>query len=161
LKKRGFEIVTRYQEQNLYLPQRQTQAAAGYDIAAATDFIVPSIWNSGAQPTAQNLKPVLVPTGLKAYMPEDEVLLLVSRSSSPLKRGLILPNSVGVIDADYYNNTNNEGEIFVQMLNFFPEDYQIKKGDRICQGIFVNYLTTADDHQQGAKRLGGFGSSGD
>lgn len=174
---RKFEFVTRYQNQGLILPKRQTPAAAGYDIAAAEDFVVPSIWKhplaqliwrqSRYQKTtrwskwAQKvLQPVLVPTGLKVSLPADEVLLLVNRSSGPLKRGLILPNSIGVIDADYYNNAKNEGEIFVQMLNYYPTDYLIKKGERICQGIFIKYLRTADDQISTTPRQGGFGSSG-
>lgn len=160
MKKRGFEIVSRYDKQQIQLPQRQTQFAAGYDLQAAKDFLVPSIWRSGALPTPAALKPVLVPTGIKVFLPSDEVLLLVSRSSGPLKRGLVIPNSVGVIDADYYNNPNNEGEIFVQMLNFFSQDYWIHKGERICQGIFTKYLITTDDVQSTIKRNGGFGSSG-
>ncbi|WP_396022412.1 dUTP diphosphatase [Bombilactobacillus folatiphilus] len=174
---RRFEIVTSYQNQGLTLPKRQTIAAAGYDLAAAQDFVVPSIWK---QPLAQfilhksksqardlwqkwvqkALKPVLVPTGIKVSLPEDEVLLLVNRSSGPLNRGLVLPNSVGVIDADYYNNPQNEGEIFVQLLNYYPRDYLIKKGERICQGIFTKYLTTVDDQISQQQRQGGFGSSG-
>lgn len=160
MKKRGFEIVSRYDKQQIQLPQRQTHFAAGYDLQAAEDFLVPSIWRSGALPTPAALKPVLVPTGIKVFLPSDEVLLLVSRSSGPLKRGLVIPNSVGVIDADYYNNPNNEGEIFVQMLNFFSQDYWIHKGERICQGIFTKYLITTDDVQNTIKRNGGFGSSG-
>ena len=151
-KERGFEVVKKFENQNISLPKRQTEFAAGYDIEAATDFVVPAITNDA--------KPVLVPTGLKAYMQPDEVLLLFNRSSNPMKRNLILPNSVGVIDADYYNNENNEGEIFVQMQNVGNEDFQIKKGDRIVQGIFIKYLTTDDDNGGLAKRSGGFGSSG-
>lgn len=180
MKKRGFEVVSRYQQEDIRLPQRQTRAAAGYDLEAAEDFVVPTIWR---QPLAQVLgsylhsalkrenffeqaqkvlQPVLVPTGLKVYMPSQEVLLLVSRSSGPLKRGLVMPNAVGVIDADYYNNPHNEGEIFVQMLNFFPRDRVIHKGERICQGIFVNYLVTDQElkEAQAPERQGGFGSSG-
>ena len=73
-----------------------------------------------------------------------------------------MPNAVGVIDADYYNNPHNEGEIFVQMLNFFPRDRVIHKGERICQGIFVNYLVTDQElkEAQAPERQGGFGSSG-
>lgn len=73
------------------------------------------------------LKPFLVPTGLKAYMPEDEVLILANRSSNTFKRNLALPNGIGVIDADYYNNPNNEGEIFVQMINYGVRPLHIKK----------------------------------
>ncbi|MGR3741334.1 dUTP diphosphatase [Companilactobacillus sp. DQM5] len=179
MKKRGFEIVTRFKDKNINLPKRQTKSAAGYDIECAEDFVVPSIWkyklsllinNTKSkllskqtklrEDVQQELKPVLVPTGLKAYMQDDEVLTLVSRSSGPLKRGLVLPNSVGIIDADYYGNEKNEGEIFVQMLNFFPFDVHLKKGERIAQGIFVKYLRTDDDEGGVTTRDGGFGSSG-
>ncbi len=61
---------------------------------------------------SKTLKPQLVPTGVKAYMQPDEMLVLANRSSNPLKRGLILPNGIGIVDADYYNNDDNEGEIF-------------------------------------------------
>lgn len=67
MKKRGFEIVSRYDKQQIQLPQRQTQFAAGYDLQAAEDFLVPSIWRSGALPTPAALKPVLVPTGIKVF----------------------------------------------------------------------------------------------
>lgn len=175
MKKRGFQVVSKYKDQNINLPKRQTKLAAGYDLEAATDFVVPSIWKlklinffkklvnksgSDVKAAQEVLKPVLVPTGLKVYLQPNEALLLVSRSSGPLKRGLVMPNSVGVIDADYYNNPKNEGEIFVQMSNFFPIDRKIKKGERICQGIFINYLTTDDDIADGKNRTGGFGSSG-
>ena len=106
------------------------------------------------------LKPFLVPTGIKAYMKDDEFLMLANRSSSPLKRSLILPNGVGIIDADYYNNPNNEGEIFVQLVNFGLKDQLIKKGDRIGQGIFLPYLVADNDEGGKETRTGGFGSSG-
>lgn len=64
-----------------------------------------------------------------------------------------------IIDADYYNNQDNEGEIFVQLLNFAPCDIKIKAGDRICQGIIKNYLVTEDDAASG-ERTGGLGSTG-
>lgn len=177
-RKRGFEVIKKYADKNINLPKRQTRGAAGYDIECAEDFTVPSIWKTElakfiharqtklfkftiiGKKAQEELKPVLVPTGLKAYMQEDEVLTLVNRSSGPLKRGLVLPNSVGIIDSDYYNNDKNEGEIFVQMTNYFPFDVHLKKGERIAQGIFVNFLKTDDDKGGVAKRQGGFGSSG-
>ena len=177
MKKRGFEIVAKYADAGLNLPQRQTKQAAGYDFEAAADFVVPSIWKQGlfkalhaikhaAKPgeeelTAgdQALKPVLVPTGIKAYMQPDEVLMLFNRSSGPLKRRLILPNGVGIIDADYYNNPANEGEIFVQLLNYGLFDYHIKKGERIAQGIFMPYLTSDEESMPKNDRAGGFGST--
>ncbi len=94
-------------------------------------------------------------------MNSDEVLIIANRSSNPLKRGLVIPNGIGVIDADYYNNSGNEGEIFVQILNFGLSDVKIGKGDRIAQGIFMPYLLTDQDRsQQKQTRNGGFGSSG-
>ena len=177
MKTRGFEVVKKYQDQEINLPRRQTLASAGYDIEAAEEFTIPSIWRlnfvrifrlirNGHQlyerdyeMADQILKPLLVPTGLKAYMPEDEVLILANRSSNTFKRNLALPNGIGVIDADYYNNPNNEGEIFVQMINYGVRPLHIKKGDRIAQGIFIKYLKTDDDDPIGRKRVSGFGST--
>jgi dUTP pyrophosphatase len=177
--KRGFAIVKKYADANLSLPKRATTGAAGYDFEAAEDFVVPSIWRLplvkvlwalakervvseqeyGAGNTA--LKPVLVPTGVKAYMNEKEYLMIANRSSNPLKRGLILPNGVGIIDADYVDNEKNEGEIFIQMTNWGLLDVKINKGERIGQGIFMSFLTTDDDaNDRKAARQGGFGSSG-
>ncbi|MBA1392943.1 dUTP diphosphatase, partial [Lactobacillus sp. XV13L] len=105
------------------------------------------------------LKPLLVPTGVKAYMPEDEVLILANRSSNTFKRNLCLPNGIGVIDADYYNNTTNEGEIFAQLLNYGVRPMQIHKGERIAQAIFVQYRKTDDDLPVSRQRASGFGST--
>ncbi|GAW64327.1 deoxyuridine 5-triphosphate nucleotidohydrolase [Ligilactobacillus acidipiscis DSM 15836] len=176
--KRGFEKVSSYAAQDIKLPQRATQNAAGYDFFAAKDFVLPSIWkknfikvlaalrkgqtiNEDEMANAQKiLKPYLVPTGIKAYMGDDEYLLLADRSSAPLKRGLVLPNGVGIIDADYYNNDSNEGEIFFQLLNFSLFDQTIKQGEKLGQGIFMPYLTADGEERPQTKRTGGFGSSG-
>ena len=91
-------------------------------------------------------------------MPENVYLELNIRSSAPLKYWLILANSVGVIDADYYNNPDNEGEIFFQIINLSPFDIKLQKGDIIGQGIFKEYLLTEDDETCG-ERVGGFGST--
>lgn len=171
---RGFEIVTKYTDKGIFLPKRATSGSAGYDIAAAEDTIIPSIWNVLAknagieamgeglvvEENKQYLKSILVPTGVKAYMPKDEYLMLVNRSSNPLKNNLSLPNGIGIIDSDYYNNEGNEGEIFVQLINYGLEDYTIKKGDRIAQGIFTPYYTVDRETDNLGSRLGGFGSSG-
>lgn len=175
---RGFEIVSKYQDQGLTLPKRQTKNAAGYDFAAAEDFVLPSIWklhfvklfrkvnneveltNKDYMRVESTIKPLLVPTGIKAKMADNEVLLLVNRSSNPLKRFLVLPNGVGVIDADYYNNDANEGEIFFQLINLGPRDLHIKKGERIGQGIFMKYLRADNEEEVTSERVGGFGSSG-
>ena len=103
-------------------------------------------------------KPTLVPTGVKCKLEPDTYLELSVRSSCPLKYWLILANSVGIIDADYYSNPDNDGEIFFQMINLSPYDIQLKKGDIIGQGIIKPYLKTEDDAAQG-DRLGGFGST--
>ena len=103
-------------------------------------------------------RPTLVPTGVKCYLEEDTYLELAIRSSGPLKHWLIMGNSVGVIDADYADNPDNEGHIYFQVINLSPFDIQLKKGDIIGQGIIKKYLTTDDDAATG-KRIGGFGST--
>lgn len=173
-RKRGFEVISDYQGK-VNLPKRATKGAAGYDFEAAEEVIIPSVWKGQLVEIAKliwqgkgegkeaewqaMLKPVLVPTGIKAYMQEDEYLQLANRSSNPLKNFIVLPNGVGIIDADYYNNEKNEGHIMFQFLNFGLTDKVIKKGDRIGQGIFLPFLKTDNDQADG-KRTGGFGSSG-
>lgn len=163
MKTRGFEVVTTYKDENINLPKRATVHAAGYDFEASEDIILPTIWKTlfkhDRLASTKGITPTLVPTGIKAYMQDDEYLQLTNRSSNPLKRFLVLPNGVGVVDADYYNNDANEGEIFFQLLNFGLQDKLIKKGDRIGQGIFHKFLK-ADGNMGGEKdRTGGFGSS--
>lgn len=106
-----------------------------------------------------NTKPTLIPTGIKCQLADDEYLELAARSSMPLKYWLVLANGEGIIDADYYNNPDNEGHIMFQYINFSPVDIIIKKGTRIGQGIIRKYYTTEDD-VPGGERTGGFGSSG-
>lgn len=182
-RKRGFEVVSAYEGHAIRLPKRATYHAAGYDIEAAETVVLPTFWKQVFKYVAMNLKqwiyankadserkeemdvtqllkPTLVPTGLKAYMQEDEYLQIVNRSSNPLKRFLVLPNGIGIIDADYYNNEGNEGHIYVQMLNFGLLDQQIEKGERIAQGIFTPFLKVDGDEGGSNERSGGFGSSG-
>lgn len=104
-------------------------------------------------------KPTLVSTGMKCKLDPGTYLELSVRSSCPLKYWLVLANSVGIIDADYYNNPDNEGEIFFQMINLSPFAIKLQKGDAIGQGIIKPYLTTEDDAAAGS-RVGGFGSTG-
>lgn len=182
-KKRGFEVAKGFEDEGINLPIRATKNAAGYDFEAAEDITIPSIWQFGkglglsglktllleGNPrqrdmeqleanTKNVIKPVLVPTGVKAYMGEDEYLQLCNRSGNPLKSFLVLTNGVGVIDSDYYENEGNDGHIMFQFTNFglFPKT--IKKGERIGQGIFLPFLK-ADNDVEGAERKGGFGSS--
>jgi dUTP pyrophosphatase len=104
-------------------------------------------------------KPTLVSTGMKCKLDPGTYLELSVRSSCPLKYWLFLANSVGIIDADYYNNPDNEGEIFFQMINLSPFAIKLQKGDVIGQGIIKPYLVTEDDAATGS-RVGGFGSTG-
>ena len=104
------------------------------------------------------MKPTLVKTGIKAYMQDDEVLILANRSSNPGKKGLILANSIGVIDKDYYGNPDNDGHIMFAFFNVKDEDIEIKKGEAIGQAIFQKFLITDDDNETGV-RQSGFGST--
>ena len=170
-----FELISKYEGQDELLPQRATKNSAGYDFIVAEDTILPSypqIFNNitdsiPLKPTLNdiasltkkfNCKPTLVPTGVKAYIPKCYFLQLSVRSSCPLKNWIILANGVGIIDADYYNNPDNEGHIFFQLINLFPSDIYLKKGDKIGQGIFIPYITTLTDNTT-IDRIGGFGST--
>lgn len=105
-----------------------------------------------------NAKLTLVPTGVKAYMNSDQYLELAIRSSTPMNSYLMLGNGVGIIDADYADNPDNEGHIFFQIINLSPFDITLNKGDIIGQGIFHNYSVTEDDIA-GGERVGGYGST--
>ena len=104
-------------------------------------------------------KPTLISTGVKCYLDSKYYWELSARSSTPLKYWLILANGVGIIDSDYVDNIDNEGEIFFQFINLTPYPIQLKKGDIIGQGIIKPYLVTDDDNSTGGRRVGGFGST--
>ncbi len=116
MKSRGFEIITEYQEKGINIPERQTKGSAGYDLASAVDY------------TIEPKKVALIPTGLKMYMQEDEVVYIYPRSSVAIKQGLVMPNSAGIIDSDYYNNPKNEGHVHIALYNITDEAIEIKKG---------------------------------
>ena len=149
-KERGFEIAKGFEDKEINLPIRKTKYSAGYDIEAAEDTIIPS-FKKGANPT-------LIKTGLKAYMKEDEYLMLCNRSSNPKKKGLVMANSVVIIDKDYYGNPDNDGHFMFSFYNMKEEDVVIKKGEAIGQAIFQKYLTIDNDKAEG-ERTGGFGST--
>jgi dUTP pyrophosphatase len=144
---RRFAVVKGYEGQAIALPERKTRWSAGYDLAAAERVEIPP----GAV--------VLVPTGLKALMQPDEVLQIYIRSSLAVRRRLVLANQVGIIDADYAHNPDNDGHILVAVENRGNETQVIERGDRIAQAIFTKYLTTEDDAAV-SRRQGGFGSTG-
>ena len=149
-KERGFEIAKGFEDKEINLPIRKTKYSAGYDIEAAEDTVIPS-FKKGANPT-------LIKTGLKAYMKEDEYLMLCNRSSNPKKKWLVMANSVGIIDKDYYGNPDNDGHFMYSFFNIKEEDVVIKKGEAIGQAIFQKYLTIDNDEAEG-ERTGGFGST--
>lgn len=142
---RRFAPIAGYEGQ-VRLPERKTGLSAGYDLEAAADL------------TIEPGKVALVPTGLKAYMEPGDVLILAIRSSQAVKRQLMLANGIGVIDADYVDNPDNEGHIMVAIANLSSEPALIQKGERVAQAIFTRYLTTVDD-RAGGERWGGFGST--
>ena len=147
---RGFEIAKGFEGNQINLPERKTKYSAGYDVEAAEDVIIPSF--------KKGMKPTLVKTGIKAYMGDNEYLMLANRSSNPGKKGLILANSVGIIDKDYYGNPDNDGHIMFAFFNVKDEDIEIKKGDTIGQAIFMPFLIADGDKAEG-ERIGGFGST--
>ena len=136
---------------NLYdsynIPKRSTKNSAGYDFESLYDF---------------TLKPneiIKIPTGIKVTMNSDEVLFIIVRSSMGFKYNVRLVNQVGVIDSDYYNNSDNEGHIFIKLHNQGNKDYIVKKGEKICQGIFTKYLTVDNEEKIEKERISGFGSA--
>lgn len=153
---RKFEFVEKSKEYKkeygeFKLPERSTANSAGYDFFSPVDIVIP--------PFGTNTKPTLVPTGIKAQMEKDEFLMLVNRSSNPGKKFLVIPNSLGIVDTDYYGNPTNEGEIMFAFYNLSRDNVVINAGDKLGQGIFVKYGITEDDKAEG-ERISGFGSTG-
>lgn len=164
---RGFEVCKGLENSDITLPIRKTKNSVGYDIEAFEDTVIPSIWKTVFENIKKflkndtnyaNIKPTLVRTGIKSYFNEDEALFLANRSSHPIKKGLILANSLGVIESDYYNNPQNDGELLFAYYNFFPVDVTIKKHEPIGQAFFQKFLVADDDKATG-ERVGGFGST--
>lgn len=133
------------------LPKRSTEKSAGYDFINPERIEIP--------PYKIGDNPILVRTGVKAYMRANEFLMLVNRSSNPKKKKLVIPNSLGIIDADYYGNKDNDGEMMFAFYNLSNETVVIEKGEKLGQGIFQQYYTVDDDNAKG-ERVGGFGSTG-
>ncbi|MBP2642615.1 MAG: dut [Firmicutes bacterium] len=149
IKSRGFEVVTKYQQAGITLPERKTSFSAGYDIMAAEDV------------SLQPGRVTIVATGVKAYMPQDEYLGIFMRSGLSINNSLSLINGQGIIDADYYNNPGNEGHIMIAIYNHGSDGVTVRKGERIAQGIFNKYFTADHDDCNGqSTRMGGMGSTG-
>ena len=174
-----FEKVSRFADVDIAMPVRKTAQAAGYDMVAAEDVIIPpydalfatmlaetctldnepmTIDEVAALTKRLKTKPTLVSTGMKCKLESGTYLELSVRSSSPLKYWIMMANSVGIIDGDYYNNPDNEGEIFFQLYNMTPFPIKIQKGEAIGQGIIKTFGVPEDDKAEGF-RTGGFGST--
>lgn len=144
---RKFHIIKKYQYLNPVLPKRATSYSAGYDFSSLEEVTI----NPG--------EIVFIKTGIKVEMDKDDTLLIFARSSLGIKKGLMLSNSVGVIDGDYFDNENNEGHIMFPLYNFKDQPVTIFKDEKVCQGIFTKYQKTVDDEALSENRIGGFGSS--
>ena len=131
---------------NYLYPKRSTEKSAGYDFESLIDFTL--------RP-GENIK---IPLGFKVYMEADEVCLLLVRSSMGFKYNVRMCNQVGVIDSDYVDNSENEGHMWIKLYNEGEEDFIVKKGDKIAQGIFIKYLKIDNDSTV-SKRNGGIGST--
>ena len=131
--------------ESITLPIRKTSKSAGYDFIAFEDITI----------KPGEIKKI--PTGYKVKLQDDEVLLIVVRSSMGFKYNIRLCNQVGVIDADYYNNESNEGHMYVALQNEGTKDFVINKGDAYAQGIIIKYLTCGEENNK--KRTGGIGST--
>lgn len=158
MKLRGFEFISTEQARKDFgkdlsiaepkLPKRGTKLAAGYDIYAPYNIIL--------APGEE----INIPTGLKTYMQPGEVLMAFPRSGLGFKYYCRLANTVGVIDGDYYNNSNNEGHMFVKLRNEGNKEMVIKQGEGMCQMIFMPFLLVdGDSFDNGEERKGGFGST--
>ena len=148
MKLRGFEKIAKYAAVDFPMPERKTQKSAGYDFCLPEDVVL------------EPGKLQVVPTGIKAYMQDGEYLGMHIRSSMAVKKRIMLVNNVGIIDADYYNNADNEGHIMLALLNTGSEPLTLPKGECVAQGIFYNYLVAdGDADSEKAVRGGGFGST--
>lgn len=144
---RGFEVVKdemRKTTGDITLPTRGTSKAMAYDFFANDDYVV------------EPGKVSKVWTDVKAYMLDDECLILNVRSSMGGK--FMLSNTQGWVDGDYYSNVGNDGNIGVFLKNISDEVIEIKRGDRVAQGAFFKYLV-ADNGNTDTIRTGGFGST--
>lgn len=134
-------------DKSLSLPIYATSGSAAFDLAASEDIIVPS----------HEIR--LIPTGLIICAPPGYMLMIAARSSLPLKRGLTLPNGIGIIDQDY---CGPEDEIKIQVYNFTDKSVEIKKGDRIAQTLFlkIERAEWEETYELENQTRGGFGSTG-
>ena len=132
---------------SIQLPKRSTVNSCGYDIMSVSSGII------------EPHESMIFKTGIKVMMNNDEVLYIYSRSGQGFKNDVSLANSVGLIDADYYDNPSNEGHIMIKLINHGDDAYLVNAGDKIAQGVFMKYLMVDDDEGVNNSRNGGFGST--
>ena len=145
---RHFEVVRdefRKNEGEIKLPTRGSKNSAGYDFYSPVDAVI--------QPNEM----VMIWTDVKAHMYYDNALIIIPRSSMG-KHPIMISNTVGLIDSDYYGNESTDGNIGFRLFNLGTTPYEVKAGDRIGQGIFIKYGTVKDDNTT-TERKGGFGST--
>ena len=147
---RRFEVVKdefiKYDIKDVKMPIRATKHSAGYDMYSPIDTVI--------EPGQMQM----IWTNVKAQFNEDEVLILCVTSGMG-KHGVMLANTLGIIDSDYYSNEGNDGNIGIRLYNFSDESYIIKAGDKIGQGMFMKYLCVDDEEEVTGIRKGGFGST--
>lgn len=132
---------------NIKLPQRATSGSAGYDFYLPVDI---EIHPSGT---------LLIPTGIKVELDVNKVLEIYPRSSLGFKYRMKICNTVGIIDADYYNNENNEGHIMIKIENCGNDIIELATSSAFAQGIIKEYFTVDDDKPVAEMRVGGMGST--
>lgn len=135
------------------LPERADARSAGYDFYSKEAFVI--------EPHSEHM----TWTDVKVKMYFDNVLQVYTRSGNGVKHGIIIKNNVGVIDAGYYGNESNDGNIGICLVNTSDEPFVVQIGDRIAQGIFYRYFIAEDDKfltkdAEETQRVGGFGSTG-
>ncbi len=142
------DIIDSKETYNSYnLPVRHTNCSAGYDFESILSFEL--------QPG--EIKKI--PTGIKVQMNQDEMLMIVVRSSTGFKYNVRMCNQVGIIESDYYNNSSNEGHMWIALQNEGTEVFKVEAGDRIAQGIFAKFLTVDEEEKIDNERNGGLGST--
>ena len=141
---------------SIFCPTRSTSKSAGYDFRSPFDF------------TLAPGQTIIIPTGIRVKMYSNNVLTVYPRSSIGIKHNIMLSNTTPVIDADYYN-AENEGHIMLAFKNTVPKSifpwknrkntWKVKAGDKVAQGIFLQYGITHNDNVN-TVRTGGIGSTG-
>lgn len=143
----GFEHFIEFAYDMIKMPERKTARSCGYDFSTPYEVVL--------NPNERRV----IPTGIKAVdMAENSALLLYIRSSVGIKKGVVFSNGTGVIDSDFANNADNDGDIHLALWNTSDEAVRFEMGERIAQGVFVRYMITVDDSASGV-RTGGIGST--